>query len=261
MPNVTENYGLKKPLVDEFYDINVQNENMDVIDAKLKEIAESSSDASGQINEHDKSNTAHADIRTAVNEAKQSASQSLLDAKSYTDQKIAAIPTPDVSGQIGTHNTSTSAHADIRTAVSTAQSTANDAKTAAANALSVANGKANASHAHTASEVGALPIEGGTLTGTELGINNNRGKLVANGNMFRMYATEDPSDTNNQRYLSLYSQFFKEDVSESLKLIEKVNGVDTSYKIYGEHNITSGTTDLTAGTSELPSGHIYFVYE
>ena len=38
MPNVTPNYGLKKPLPEEFYDIGVHNENMDVIDAKLKSI-------------------------------------------------------------------------------------------------------------------------------------------------------------------------------------------------------------------------------
>ena len=32
----------------------------------------------------------------------------------YVNNKIAAIPTPDVSGQIGTHNTATNAHNDIR---------------------------------------------------------------------------------------------------------------------------------------------------
>lgn len=32
MPNYTENLGLTKPLPEEFYDINVQNENMDKID-------------------------------------------------------------------------------------------------------------------------------------------------------------------------------------------------------------------------------------
>ena len=36
MPNLTENYGLKKPLPEEFYDIGVQNENMDIIDEELK---------------------------------------------------------------------------------------------------------------------------------------------------------------------------------------------------------------------------------
>lgn len=33
--------------------------------------------------------------------------------KKYVDDQIAAIPTPDVSGQIETHNTSTSAHANM----------------------------------------------------------------------------------------------------------------------------------------------------
>ena len=47
-----------------------------------------------------------------------SAQQALNDAKSYTDQKISEIPTPDVSGQINTHNTDTSAHSDIRELVS-----------------------------------------------------------------------------------------------------------------------------------------------
>ena len=38
MPNVTTNYGLKKPLPEEFYDIAVLNENMDIIDAELKRL-------------------------------------------------------------------------------------------------------------------------------------------------------------------------------------------------------------------------------
>ena len=36
MPNLTENYGLKKPLPEEFYDIGVQNGNMDIIDKEMK---------------------------------------------------------------------------------------------------------------------------------------------------------------------------------------------------------------------------------
>ena len=40
--------------------------------------------------------------------------KALSDANAYTDQKIAAIPTPDVSGQIATHNAAADAHADIR---------------------------------------------------------------------------------------------------------------------------------------------------
>lgn len=42
-----------------------------------------------------------------------SSAQALQSAKTYTDQKISAIPTPDVSGQINTHNTSSDAHANM----------------------------------------------------------------------------------------------------------------------------------------------------
>ncbi len=44
---------------------------------------------------------------------------SLNAAKEYTNTQIAAIPTPDVSGQIATHNTSESAHSDIRSSLTT----------------------------------------------------------------------------------------------------------------------------------------------
>ena len=37
----------------------------------------------------------------------------------YVDQKISEIPTPDVSGQIGTHNSDSSAHSDIRESITT----------------------------------------------------------------------------------------------------------------------------------------------
>ena len=39
----------------------------------------------------------------------------------YVDDAIAEIPTPDVSGQINTHNTSETAHEDIRQAINTAK--------------------------------------------------------------------------------------------------------------------------------------------
>lgn len=46
-------------------------------------------------------------------EAKSAADTALTNAKKYTDDKIAAIPTPDVSGQIETHNTAESAHSTL----------------------------------------------------------------------------------------------------------------------------------------------------
>lgn len=43
--------------------------------------------------------------------------EALASSKAYTNEQIAAIPTPDVSGQISTHNTSANAHEDIREAI------------------------------------------------------------------------------------------------------------------------------------------------
>lgn len=54
--------------------------------------------------------------------------------KQYVDDSIDAIPAPDVSGQISTHNADTAAHADIRTAVA---------------------GKADTGHTHTPASIGA----------------------------------------------------------------------------------------------------------
>ena len=118
-------------------------------------------DVSGQIGKHNEADDAHPSIRSAISDhagsksnhhgvtaaqvgadASGSAAQALTDAKAYTDAKIAAIPTPDVSGQIGTHNTSSDAHSDIRTAVSNAQTTANNAASAASAAQTEANSKA-----------------------------------------------------------------------------------------------------------------------
>lgn len=45
--------------------------------------------------------------------------QALTEAKNYTDKAISEIPTPDVSGQIEQHNTSPTAHPDIRELLNT----------------------------------------------------------------------------------------------------------------------------------------------
>ena len=81
-------------------------------------------DVSGQINTHNTDSSAHSDIRSSITAHTGDTSihvtsdqKTAWDAKatiSYVDQKISEIPTPDVSGQIGTHNTNTEAHNDIR---------------------------------------------------------------------------------------------------------------------------------------------------
>ena len=48
----TSNYGLNKPETTDYYNVEYQNENMDVIDAKLKELDESASGAKTSVDAH-----------------------------------------------------------------------------------------------------------------------------------------------------------------------------------------------------------------
>jgi len=50
----TNNYGLKKPDKEDFYNVADQNENTDVIDAKLKELEETDSDINTSLSTHTK---------------------------------------------------------------------------------------------------------------------------------------------------------------------------------------------------------------
>ena len=78
--------------------------------------------AGGYTGTEDDFNRALADLPDAV----ESAQQAEINANTYTDEKIAAIPTPDVSGQIEAHNTDGEAHADIRQAIAQADWNQND---------------------------------------------------------------------------------------------------------------------------------------
>ena len=94
-----------------------------------------------------------------------------LATESYVDNKISAIPTPDVSGQIANHNSSTFAHGDIRNAI---------------------NGKANSSHTHTASDLQGLGYLSShpELNGTVIPfIYNDLAFLTLKGGSVRMYKT------------------------------------------------------------------------
>lgn len=122
------------------------------VQAELDALKESTPDVSAQINAHNTNPNAHEDIRGLVSAAQQDLTEhtenksnphqvtaaqvgalplsggtltgalvlsgkptNVNDAatKSYVDDKIAAIPTPDVSAQIEAHNTSDAAHANM----------------------------------------------------------------------------------------------------------------------------------------------------
>lgn len=69
MPNKTANYDLVKPLASEFYDVAVQNGNMDKIDAEMKNNADATALLQAALTDHTGNTTVHitAAERTAWN--------------------------------------------------------------------------------------------------------------------------------------------------------------------------------------------------
>lgn len=115
-----------------------------------------------------------------------------------------------------------------------------------------------------------LPTTGGTLTGN-LFINKDLAPQITLSNLSTSrtgYFIEgndnylsiiNKKDDNNQQ--SLYIKQESDSINEAVKIGRKVDGTTNYYNIYGTHNITKGTTDLTAGSSELATNAIYLVYE
>ncbi len=161
-------------------------------------------DVSGQIDTHNSDATAHTDIRASIPavsdwaladskptytaaevgaDAQGSAAQALDDAKQYTDAQVAEIPTPDVSGQINTHNSNAAAHADIRALIPAVSDWAQADSKPTYTATEV--GAAATTHYHSASSItsGTLAItRGGTgvtsMTGTDYTTNRPRGMTI-----------------------------------------------------------------------------------
>ena len=126
----------------------------------------------------------------------------------------------------------------------------------------------------TSEDVGALPISGGNLTG-DLKLKKELPRIQMNDSsnsrygIFEMGADGYVSIGNwkeNSDQHNLQIRKPSDGLEEALRLT--VNGASV-YRIFGEHNknllrntlMTASTTDLEAGTSELETGKIYFVYE
>ena len=136
MANQTENYKLTKPLASEFYDVEVQNGNMDKIDAALKENADGIKNLQdGQKNK--------ADLVNGKVPAEQ------LPEMNY-DQKGTA------ESKVKTHNEDESAHPFLLGQINTCVEAAQNAQDAADAALEAVNS--------IAFTINVVPTQNGTLT-------------------------------------------------------------------------------------------------
>jgi hypothetical protein len=123
--------------------------------------------------------------------------------------------------------------------ISTAQATAiNEAKSIGTSAnTKIDNHNANKSNPHnvTSEQIGALPLVGGVISGSTLGMGSGHGQVYCNDNTINIFSMDAPNK-NAGRYLGVYNN--KNAVHDSVILTELAeNGSNNSYRIYGEHNL------------------------
>ena len=130
MAEYTSNYDLIKPAQEDFYDVDDQNRNMDKIDAALKA--------------HDEALSGKADLGA--------------DGKVKPEQlpESSSDPTEAIEEAVGEHNTSETAHTDMREDIEQALTAAQDAQDAADAALDAVSGLIYT--------INVVPTQNGTLT-------------------------------------------------------------------------------------------------
>lgn len=116
--------------------------------------------------------------------------------------------------------------------------------------------------------VTALPLTGGTLEG-DLTIKKDYPRLeLENTDAGRSLAFLE-SDSyaqivnylNATNYRGIRIKPETAELESSVVVHEIVGGAVNNYKLYGEHNITRGSTDIEAGVSALKTGCIHLVHE
>ena len=113
-------------------------------------------------------------------------------------------------------------------------------------------------HGTTASDVGALPLTGGKMTGNYIDLFSGRGRLQTTYDATEIDSRSEVDDTGNRRLLSVYNPKSKASAYDSVKMHQYLGGKLTSYNIYGEHNKPSGsyTGNGSATTRTIDTGGI-----
>ncbi|MDE7252114.1 MAG: hypothetical protein K2O32_04150 [Acetatifactor sp.] len=110
--NTTPHYGLGKPLSTEKYSVSVQNNNMDLMDSALNELASNSNNQEEILDEHIKNkNNPH-------NVTKEQVGLGNVDNTSDINKPVSTAQQSAINSAISNHNASTSTHTDIRNLIS-----------------------------------------------------------------------------------------------------------------------------------------------
>lgn len=111
-------------------------------------------------------------------------------------------------------------------------------------------------HKVTATQAGALPITGGTLSGS-LSFGDGYGSITSDKNCTTFITKNEKNNTQNYRQIYLTNSSYNQDIADCVFVREIVNGqAEDVYRLYGEHNKPTaddiGALPVTGGTIKNP---------
>ena len=173
-----------------------------------------------------------------------------LATEEYGDTQIASIPTPDVSGQIDAHNENEAAHADIRNLIPT---TLEDfGVTATADELNYVDGVT--SNIQNQLDGKAASSHGNHVPTTQTA---NNAVFLRNDNTWQTVTPANigaAASSHNQAASTITDGTLAGQVVANATAVATVGTAQV-------RNIYAGTDDMTAGSTALATGTLYFVYE
>ncbi len=106
----------------------------------------------------------------------------------------------------------------------------------------------NNPHKVTASQVNALSLTGGTLTGKSVYFNNGNARITGAQDYIQLDVFDSSKDDENKRQLVLNGKNTT-DLKDAVVLTTLENGEQSTYAIYGEHNADElGISRIKTGT-------------
>ena len=91
-------------------------------------------------------------------------------------------------------------------------------------------------HGVTAVQTGALPLAGGTITSSVLGLGGGHGSITGCETFTGITGLKD-KDTNNNRTLRVINpKYDTYPLKKAVQLVDKIDGTSKEYNLYGEHN-------------------------
>lgn len=225
MATQTENYALHKiDLTDAPPDITVLNQNFDIIDDELKELSESTLKKDGD------TMTGSLTVMDNFNVNK------TFDSVEY---KTYVRP---INYSIGSNDDYSTGLIHYKGDTNNAQLMFNKDGVMLRDNVNAKAYQIFGQHNTSLLKSFLLPLDGSvSISGTKLGIFNDKGRFVCDGNGTAIIMYNVPNDGTNRRQIAVYSSDVATNIKNSIKLSDVVNGKITSYNIFGEHNKPSGS--------------------